>query len=296
MPEKKAVRAFFTVLSLAAAPFGLGWAMLGKNPVPGLILMSIGILYLLYEICDLPWVRANIPGMFRLLLLVFAGCTIAGLFRVPIKSLFQPHSPSVPSTTARPEIPTGPKPNSETAEDSPQPRAPGTNSTPPRTSIRHYSDHQELELVVSIVGPTSPAIVVDNQADKVAEGVTWELVMFRTSDQAFFSYATQSIGYVKAHSKSARYAMDLNTLPHAQGVGQVANGDKFIGSLSIDCPSCRGTTLIVSFVWGISGWFCEMPNGRGHLLLPKDMSKESVSRFIALVDSSVKSNGRIPVL
>jgi len=154
-----------------------------------------------------------------------------------------------------------------------------------------------LQLAVSLVGSTDRSIVVDNQTDKLVEGITWELVMFRTTDQAFLSYATQNIGYVKPHSKSARHAMQLNTLAQAPGGGgRTANGESFIGTLVVDCPTCAGTTLIVSFVWGGSGWFYEVPGRNGQLLMPTDMSKDTISKFIEAMNATVKREDRIPIL
>jgi hypothetical protein len=181
---------------------------------------------------------------------------------------------------------------------------PSKTPNPILKTDKTLSPKSSLELKVSIVRPADPAIVVDNQTDEVADGVTWELVMFRTSDQAFFSYATQKIGYVKAHSKSSRYAMELNTLAQAPGGGgQIANGDSFIGTLAVDCPTCTGTSLMVSFVWGNSGWFYEVPNGNGKLLWPIDrstgaidLSKEGVSRFIDTINASIKPEERTPIL
>ena len=171
------------------------------------------------------------------------------------------------------------------------PKPSGKN--PPETVAEPKSGK---ELVVSIVGAAAPSIVVDNQTDDVAEGIRWELVMFRTTDQKFFSYASQDIGYLKAHSKSNRYIMNLNSIPQApDGGGAVANGESFIGTLSVDCPSCLGTSLVVSFVWGSSGWFYQLPGGKGKLLLPKDLSKDAVSRFISYVTDLVKPGDRIQI-
>jgi hypothetical protein len=161
-----------------------------------------------------------------------------------------------------------------------------------------------LELKVSIVNPNEPAIVVDNQTNDVASGITWELVMFRTTDQAFFSYATQDIGYVKAHSKGPRYGMTLNTLAQAPGGGgRIANGESFVGTIAVDCPTCKGEQLIVSFVWGQSGWFYQVPNAGAKLLLPGnpltgkvDLSKEAVSGIIDSINAFVKPEGRTPII
>ncbi len=177
------------------------------------------------------------------------------------------------------------------------PSTPVAPLKPPSKPNLHPNRKSGLELAVSLVNPTAPDIVVDNQTDDLAEGITWELVMFRTTDQAFFSYATQSIGYVKPHSQSARYAMDLNKLIQAAGTGgQIANGESFMGTLVVDCPTCLGTTLIVSFVWGDSGWFYKAPGGNGKLLMPKDMSKSTISQFIELINSTVKPEERTPIL
>ena len=80
-----------------------------------------------------------------------------------------------------------------------------------------------LDISAYISQPTDPAITVENKSDNVADGIVWELAMFRASDQAFFSYVTQNIGYVKAHDKSAPHAMELTTLPRA---GCQPNGER----------------------------------------------------------------------
>jgi hypothetical protein len=158
-----------------------------------------------------------------------------------------------------------------------------------------------LILSVMLKDPPDPVIVVENLSNSVAEGVGWELVMFRVSDQAFFSYVHQSIGYIKAHSKSAPHALQLNTLAHAPGSGEIPGGgqlvagDDLIGTLAVDCPLCRGTTLIVHFVWGSSGWFSELPDGNGRLYLPKGMTRESVTQFITIVDGLSKLAQRVNI-
>jgi hypothetical protein len=124
--------------------------------------------------------------------------------------------------------------------------------------------------------------------------------MFRTSDLAFFSYVTQNIGYIKAHSKSAPHLMQPNSLLHAPGFGEIpggdhiSEGDSLIGTLSVDCPLCKGITMIVSFVWGQTGWFFQTPAGNGKLLLPTDMTKVGVSRYIETLKAmSVPAERRV---
>jgi len=153
-----------------------------------------------------------------------------------------------------------------------------------------------VALSASLVNPSGPAIVVENESDSLADRVLWEFVAFRTTDLAFFSFTTQEFGYLKAHSGRAQ-SMQLNTLPHAPGVGaipgggQINSGDNLIGTLSVDCSTCRGIILIVNFVWGSSGWFYEVPNKSG-LLLPKEMTAKAVRDFIETLNNMSRAEDR----
>ena len=153
----------------------------------------------------------------------------------------------------------------------------------------------EPVLSASLVNPSTPAILVENSSDTVAENIHWELVMFRLSDHAFCSYATQNIGYVKPHSRSANYDMNLNSLPHAPQTPQLANGDRLIGTISVDCPTCRGTTLIVSFTWGVEGWFYSLPQSTGGLSLPRGMTDEAIKQYIDSIEASIPLQLRHPI-
>jgi hypothetical protein len=167
----------------------------------------------------------------------------------------------------------------------------------PKQVLPQFTKTSGLPLSVSISDPTDPVIRVDNQNDSLVEGLIWEVVIFRVEDQAFFSFITKDMGYLKPHSKSPGYKMQLNTLAHTPVTGgEMAAGQHFIGTLSVDCPKCSGSSLIVSFVWGSSGWFYEVPNGGGHLFLPKDISKQTVAKFVEALNAVVKPENRIPIL
>jgi len=97
---------------------------------------------------------------------------------------------------------------------------------------------------------------------------------------------TGQVGYLKPHSKGPPYLMQLNTLPHAPGSGeipgggQLVNGDDLVGTLAVDCPMCKGNTFVVKFVWGTTGWFYEVPDEHGMILVPRSMTKELVTKFV----------------
>ena len=191
------------------------------------------------------------------------------------------------------DIPSSPTPSTSPVAkgQSDQPKLP--QPKPHQTDPSKLGD---IPLGVSIARPSDPYIVVTNSTDRLVEGITWTLVMYRTSDQAFFSYSSQNIGYLKAHSTSPGYALELNRIAYKSGAPSVSMGEDYIGSIIVDCPTCRGTTLIVSFTWGETGWFYEMPNGDGRLFLPKDLaSKEMISKYIEYVNSFIGPEKRTEI-
>jgi hypothetical protein len=159
---------------------------------------------------------------------------------------------------------------------------------------------EPITVAAKLYDPKSLSIEVENLSEHVAQGVTWELVLFRASDQAIFSFATQSIGYVKPHSKSAFYSMNLENIPKAptpmSGDGQMRIGDVFIGSLALDCPDCKGTSYIVHLVWGDGGWIYKIIGANGGLAFPKDSSKSGISQFTGWLEAAATPADRIPIM
>ena len=202
---------------------------------------------------------------------------LATVPQAPSAALPTPSAPKVSQPTLRAQ--------------KPKPLMPGKTARPSESTPKITP-----ALSVGIMGPSDPELIVENLSDSLADRIVWELVMFRVSDQAFFSFATQDMGYLKPHSKSPGYSMHLENLPRAPGGDQLRDGDEFIGSLSVDCPICKGTTLIVSLVWHKGGWFYEVPNTNGGLILPKDMSKEAITQYVSWLPSIVPVVDRRPIL
>lgn len=192
-----------------------------------------------------------------------------------------PHAQPLPAPSSLPHITPTIKPSS--SHPVPTPKQREDHSAPvPLPTPQEVDD----DLSMGIVNAQSPSLVFENSSDKVVEGLTWELVMFRTSDSATFSFATQDVGYVKPHAKTAQYAMSLATLPKAENGGkQITIGDSFLGSIAVDCPLCKGATYIVHFIWGQSGWFFKLPNDHGGLVLPKGTSSQAIEAYAATIES-----------
>lgn len=169
--------------------------------------------------------------------------------------------------------------------------------SPPSDHAAQPSSVTPIELSASIVDPTTPAIVIENSGDDLAENVTWELVMYRRSDFSFFSFATQNIGYIKAHSRSPNELMNLDAIPMApNGDKHIKQGDQFVGTIGIDCPLCKGASLVVEFTWGIDGWYFQINSPHGGLVLPKGNTPAAVAQYFAMIDSDVSADQRRMIL
>jgi len=158
----------------------------------------------------------------------------------------------------------------------------------------------EASLRLNIYHPQSPALAVENTSDRVVENVRWALIMFRERDQAYFSFypvPDQTIPYIKAHSWGPPDSMDLENIPTKVlgGDKQMRDGDVFTGTLALDCAECAGSTYIVHFVWGHSGWFYRIKDSKGGLMLPVDASKSGISKWIPGLEAKAKSEDRVDI-
>lgn len=143
----------------------------------------------------------------------------------------------------------------------------------------------DVFLTAEFVNPQSPSISIYNPSKDVVEHVLWSMVAIRTSDLCFFGFATQSIDYIKAESRSSNYAMELATMPkNLDGCdgGTLAEGDELTGSVSVDCAHCSIHTYIIHLVWKQSGWYCESGMKAGYIV-PKDMSKNGRQAYVDLL-------------
>ena len=157
-------------------------------------------------------------------------------------------------------------------------------------------DGSPINLSASFYDPQSPTIVISNLSDHVADGVVWSMFALRTSDLSYFGFVTQSVGYVKAQSKTNFYLLDLARIPKtSDGNGQIVDGDELTGSISIDCPQCEIRTYIVHFVLGHSRLFYESKLKNGYIV-PHDMSKEGRAGYIQTLTSAEFTKDKIEIV
>ena len=92
----------------------------------------------------------------------------------------------------------------------------GVPSLEPQAPLAQQAKPPEvlpIQLAATFANPRSPSVLIENRSDHVADRITWEAVLYRESDLALLSFATQDIGYVKPHSHGSNYSIDLPNVP-----------------------------------------------------------------------------------
>jgi hypothetical protein len=117
---------------------------------------------------------------------------------------------------------------------------------------------EPIQLSLTIGDPTNLWLQLENHSDRIAKSISYEVVLFRESDLALFSFATTDVGYLKAFSKGPSYILGLETARRLPtGDLPMKRGDVLTGQVIVDCADCIGVRYILHLVWGVSGWFCE---------------------------------------
>jgi hypothetical protein len=164
----------------------------------------------------------------------------------------------------------------------------------PHEKIQSPLPETPVQLSAQFYDPQAPSIVVYNPSDHVVESVNYGMILFRASDLSYFSFSTQTIGYVKPQASSPPYSMPT-TPAVSEGNVQLADGDELTGSVSVDCPKCKIQTYIIHLVWRRSGWFFESQQKAGYIV-PKDMSKDGRAKYVQLFTSGVFAKERTEIV
>jgi hypothetical protein len=143
--------------------------------------------------------RWVIVGCVGTIILLAATIALDYVFPMPRSLAKNKHTSPSPSNPLTQKVPTQEKEQGRPlSSPSNRPRTENQERLHPKTTgnvvVPSAKDASGIPLLVSLVNPSDVAVVVENPSDSLAQEITWHLVMFRTSDQAFFSYVGQS-GY-----------------------------------------------------------------------------------------------------
>jgi hypothetical protein len=273
-----------------------GNGMLAKTSI--VALAALGAIGASLAALEHGWLKAPMP-IGTPVRAIIALCFIWGAWALLAIAIWPKHAEMF---TGSPEsvVPI-PKPTTEgTPEPTPKPTKRARGHKAPSSVRPKPEPPKAIENSIAISAmfsdPQAPNISVSNLSDTVAENVIWSMIAIRTSDLSYFGFATQSVGYIKPHTESGHYSLNLaNIQKTSDGDGQIKVGDELTGSISVDCPRCEIRTYIVHLVWLKSGWFFEFPEKTGYVV-PKDMSKDGRSKYIQLLTGDSYADKRIEIL
>jgi hypothetical protein len=125
-------------------------------------------------------------------------------------------------------------------------------------TMRRWGSVPQPDVTACLIYPSSPALVLLNTSDQVAEQIKYSFALFDL-DSADRKQPLQipvaTFDFIKGKSVGGPQDI-LSTL---RSPTSVKAGDKVIGSLGISCPKCAvGHTYWISLVVGQGGWFSEL--------------------------------------
>ena len=145
------------------------------------------------------------------------------------------------------------------------------------------------------VYPKSPALVITNASGAVVRDIKWSVALWNLdlpdrNDPLPIPVST--FDWIRAHDEGG--PQDLFALPSVAPL--LKSGNRLLGSAAVDCPECvRGTTYIVSIVWGSGGWFAETPAGKGKLVIPPNFLRPTRDEYFKSLEGAVPESSRIPI-
>lgn len=155
---------------------------------------------------------------------------------------------------------------------------------------------QRPEVGLRFVYPQSPALIITNKSTVVASDINWIVVLWNMSHPERNDYlpiienspgvayplmTPKTFGWVNPNDESG----PINIFENPKVSKLLKPGDKLLGMAAVNCTPCsKGSTYVLSIVWGKSGWFAKT-NADGAPILPVNLLKETrLGYFKSLVD------------
>lgn len=161
-------------------------------------------------------------------------------------------------------------------------------------------EREPPDVSLCFVGTQHPAIWAVNLSDVQIESAQLQIPVLFDVDgptpDVPLQISPQLFDLISPHSWSGGY--DLFAQMHAGEI--LTPGDRIVGSVGIKCAKCEsGRSFYVSIIWGVGGWFSEIKNGAGNILLLFDTSNPrephtSSAAYVLNIDA-VPREDRIPI-
>ncbi|WML91354.1 toll/interleukin-1 receptor domain-containing protein [Thiothrix lacustris] len=136
---------------------------------------------------------------------------------------------------------------------------------------------------LKFVYPSSPALIIENDSPALARDIKWAVVLWNRDlpdrDDPL-PIPVSTFDWLKPHQEGGAQGLFGGALV----LPLVNNGDRLVGTATVDCPECdRRRNYIVSITYGEGGWFAEVPTPG--LVLPRNFTKATREQYFAIIES-----------
>ncbi len=136
---------------------------------------------------------------------------------------------------------------------------------------------------LKFVYPSSPALIIENDSLALARDIKWAVVLWNQDlpdrDDPL-PIPVSTFDWLKPHQEGGAQGLFGSALVSPL----VNNGDRLVGTATVDCPKCdRRRNYIVSITYGEGGWFAEVPTPG--LVLPRDFTRATREKYFAIIES-----------
>jgi hypothetical protein len=167
----------------------------------------------------------------------------------------------------------------------------------------------EPDVSLKFVYPTSPALVLTNNTNAVANQIKWTVVLWNLDDPRAYAGAppdnppdahealqipVSTFDFIRAHSTGG----PLNLFGSPLVAPYVKSGNRLAGFASAICPNCtRGHTYFVWIVYGQGGWLAELSQYKnGEVISPRPQTRANVANFFDQFMPTVPEKDHMPIL
>jgi hypothetical protein len=122
------------------------------------------------------------------------------------------------------------------------------------------------DVAMRFVHPKSPASILGNFSDAVAEGIKWGVILANLSDPSTFEEEGLAVRFVPIPFRTFDFLRgrsgsgSMAFLEGAPAASQIHPGDRLFGYSSVTCPKCVRVRMYWLFIEvGRGGWSAEAP-------------------------------------
>ena len=143
----------------------------------------------------------------------------------------------------------------------------------------------------------SPVLMIYNNGVSVAREIKWRVFLWNMDlpDRIDpLPIPEQTFNWIKGGGSGG--PVNIFNTPLVSPL--LKSGNRLIGYAWVDCPACaRRHNYVIYIVWGESGWIATIEHKKSHgdLIIPKDISKDGLEKYLNDIESLIPIDARLPI-